>query len=171
LIVVADSSPLIFLAKLDRLSLLTQLYGSRLVVPEPVKKEVIRPTAASDDVYVLEKFLQGCTVLPVRKPRCFARALSEADNAALTLAVRKKAERLLVDERLLRRIAEAEGIVATGTLGILFAGVLAGHLTSKEAEADLSRLVRSAGFRISIAVYEAAMDAFKTIERRLIKKT
>jgi predicted nucleic acid-binding protein len=171
LIVVADSSPLIFLAKLDRLSLLTQLYGSRFVVPEPVKKEVLRPKVPSDDAYVLNNFLESCTVLPVRKPRRFARALSEADNAVLTLAVRKKAERLLVDERLMRRIAEAEGIVATGTIGILFAGALAGHLTPGEAEAALNKLVRSAGFRISIAVYNTAMDAFKTIEQRLIKAT
>ena len=163
MIVVADSSPLIFLAKLNRLSLLSQLYGNRLVIPEPVKAEVLKPKIRSDDAYILTKFIDKCRVLPVTKPRCFSKALSVADNAALTLAIREKAERLLVDERLMRRIAEAEGIAATGTIGILFAGALSQYISPKEAEADLSKLVLSAGFRISVAVYETALEAFRDV--------
>ena len=159
--VVADSSPLIFLAKIDKLSLLSQLYGNRLVIPEPVKAEVLRPKLRSDDAYILSKFIEGCMVLPVPRIRCFAQALSAADNAALTLAVRRKAERLLVDERLMRRIAEAEGIIATGTIGILFAGVKAQIISPNEATDDLRRLVLSAGFRIAVSVYEAALEAFR----------
>jgi predicted nucleic acid-binding protein len=163
-IVVADSSPLIFLAKLNRLSLLTKLYGNRLVIPGQVRTEVLRPKAGSDDVYVLQKFIDECTVTAVQRPQCFAEALSAADNAALTLAVRKKAERILVDERLMRRIAEAEGISTTGTIGILFTAIKAEMISYEDAKADLRKLVARFGFRISVSVYEAALEAFTKVD-------
>ncbi|MCP4676537.1 MAG: DUF3368 domain-containing protein [Deltaproteobacteria bacterium] len=163
MIVVADSSPLIFFTKLERLNLLRRLFGNRLTIPSQVRDEVLRPRIQSDDAYVLSKFIDECNVVPVSRPRKFSTALSAADNAVLTLAVRKKAGRILVDERLMRRIASAEGIQVTGTIGILFAASQRRLLSPEEAVNDLRRLVRSCGFRISTAVYDAAMEAISKV--------
>ncbi len=160
MIVVADSSPLIFLAKVERLGLLKSLYGDRIAIPAQVKMELTRPKIESDDAYALARFIDEISVVPVPRPKKFGAALSVADNATLTLAVRKGAERLLVDERLMRRIASAKGIPVTGTIGILYAASRGGILSREEAAGDLRRLVRSCGLRISVAVYDAAMAAF-----------
>jgi len=71
----------------------------------------------------LARLLRACTVDAVRQPRRFALAMSRADNDALTLALRRKADLLLCDDRITRLAAETEGVRPLGTLGLLLRAV------------------------------------------------
>ena len=89
--------------------------------------------------------------------RSFASAMSAADNAALTLAVQYQAEFLLFDERITRRMAEAEGIRPMGTLGVLLRAMRNDLLDQIETRRLVDLLVISHGFRIGVGLYQAVL--------------
>lgn len=162
MIVVADASPLIFLAKVRRLGLIRRLLGGDLLVPRPVRAEVLAPGVDPAERELLEAFLAHCVLASVRRPRSFASAMSPADNAALTLAVRKKADLLLCDERVTRTMAAAEGIRPLGTLGILLRARRRGLMLTAETRRVVDLLVSTHGFRIGIELYQKILAELDT---------
>lgn len=157
MIVVADASPLIFLAKLRQLDLIPRLLPGDILIPRVVCAEVMRPGIDPVEADTLTSFLGRCSIRSVPRPRSFASAMSAADNAALTLAVRSKASFLLCDERVTRVMAENEGIRPLGTLGILLRSCQAGRLTVIETRRMIDLLIRSHGLRIGVEVYQAVL--------------
>lgn len=157
MIAVADASALIFLAKNRRLSLLRKLLTAEILVPQAVCKEVLAPAVEPAERRRLEAFLGACETQPVPHPTSFARAMSAADNAALSLAVRRQADILLCDERLTRAMAEAEGIRPLGTLGVLLWSLRRSILSPDEVRRLVDQLVQDHSFRIGIEVYRAVI--------------
>lgn len=157
MIVVADASPLIFLAKLRQLDLIPKLLEGDILIPRAVHAEVIRPGIDPVEQATLEAFLKNCTVRAVPRPRAFATAMSTADNAALTLAVRTQATFLLCDERVTRLMAENEGIRPLGTLGILLRAHRSDLLPRSDALRMVNLLIQAHGFRIGVETYQAVV--------------
>jgi hypothetical protein len=157
MIVVADASPLIFLAKIRRLDLIPALLGSDIRVPRAVYKELFVSRMDPAEEGILRPFLDTCRIEAVERPRSFASAMSAADNAVLTLAVRYKAEFLLCDERITRRMAEAEGIRPLGTLGVLLRAMRNDLLDQTETRRLIDLLVISHGFRIGVGLYQTVL--------------
>ena len=153
--VVCDASPLIFLAKLDRLGLIARLLGPEVVVVECVAREVTDIKRAGEiERARLEAFLATATVVPYTETTPAPARLSTCDRQTLAYAIRQRPDFLLVDERLLRRIADEQGLVTIGTLGLLTAAVKHGHLSATNAARDLDLAVSRHGFRISVALYQ-----------------
>jgi len=165
MIVVADASPLIFLSRLRQLELIPALFPGELLVPKAVRDEVLTPPLRPDEEHLLATFLEDCTVVRVTKPRSFAPAIRHADNAALTLAVRKHADLLLTDDRLVRRMAEIESVRPMGTLGILLGAMKNGLRAPEATRQAVQALIRSHGLRISIDVFEAVLSDIVKFER------
>jgi len=157
MIVIADASPLIFLAKIRQLDLVHRLLGQDIRVPRPVHREVMRPGIDPVERDTLESFFTDCTIEVVPRPRSFASAMSTADNAALTLAIRSKADLLLCDERVTRTVAETEGVRSLGTLGILLLAMRNGLLPRIETRRLVDLLVSTHGFRIGVELYQAVL--------------
>jgi len=164
MIIVADAAPLIFLAKINQLSLLTELFNAEIFVPSAVRKEIISPEVPPDEERLLSAFLAGCEVVDLRKPVSYAQALSFADNCILTLASREGAAIVLSDDRLLRKTAVIEGFRVIGTLGILLRATKNSILTEKNTEILIEQLVEEHNFRISTSVYDAARKAIYTLK-------
>ncbi|MBN1424659.1 DUF3368 domain-containing protein [Candidatus Fermentibacteria bacterium] len=159
---VADSAPLIFLGKLDRLSLLRRLFDAEIVMPRLVRDELLPHSLPPDERRRLAAFLEGCRIVDPRETESPAAGLSQADNAILNLAREQHAEVVISDDRLLRRIAAIEGTGVIGTVGILILATRRGILTATETESLLSQLVRHHSFRISTALYDASLRAIRT---------
>ena len=151
---VADASPLIFLAKLDSLSLLPRVLGKEILVPRQVRDEVLAPDVDPAEFRHLEGFLASCEVVAVRPTSSLAAGLSAADRAALALAMRRKADVLLCDDRLLRSLADAEGIRPLGTLGVLLQAARTRVVPPARIRRAIEDLVGRYGFRIRIEVYQ-----------------
>ncbi len=83
--------------------------------------------------------------------------MSAADNAALTLAIRRSADILLCDERLTGLMAETEGIRPLGTLGVSLRALRKDLLVSSETRRLIDLLVRTHSFRIGIELYQAML--------------
>ena len=155
MIVVCDASPLIFLAKLNRLDLILPLLGPEVVVLQCVATEVTESGKAGEiELRRLNGFLKSVRIVEFNESAYSPGRLSASDRQTLTYAVQQRADWLLADERLMRRIATEEGLATIGTLGLLAAAAKNGLVTTKEALADIEAAVSSHGFRISVALYQ-----------------
>lgn len=153
-VVVADAGPLIGLARIDRLSLLSRLYGS-VVVPEAVLVELCvdadRPGSRVLSAALAEGFIQPRALAPGGEADMarLSLLLDAGESAAILLAEQTACRFLLIDERRGREIARRRGIPVVGLAGVLLAAKRSGLLESLgPVLADLSRQ----GYRLSDAL-------------------
>lgn len=118
MIIIADSSPLISLATIDKLELLED-YFDVVYVPYAVYKEV----SAYDKPFSekLKKYLQK-KVLKVENQQMVSilnERIDLGEAEAITLAFEKKADFIILDDLKARKAAMRNGLSVIGTLGLL----------------------------------------------------
>jgi predicted nucleic acid-binding protein len=153
MIVVADAGPLIYLSEVGLLHLLRDLYGV-VIVPREVYQEVVvrgegQPGAAEVAACGWIQVSDGSQTNPLRAG--LMAELDAGESAAITLALERSADLVLLDERKGRRVARRLGLLVRGTLGILVEAKKRGHVPL--VAPLLERLVR-AGSYLSPAVEE-----------------
>lgn len=163
MILIADAAPVIFLAKIERLALIGNLFDAQVLVPAIVEEELVGGVIPPDEERLLTAFLATCRIIEVADPDIHAKSLSLADNSVLTLAKNEHADWVLSDDRLLRRVAAMDGLRTIGTLGILIRAAKQNLISADAAGNMIDLLVRKHNFRISIEVYAAARNALDTI--------
>jgi len=117
-IVVADSGPLIALARIGRLDLLPRLVH-RVVIPPAVAAEIrdggdrpgTREVAAATWIHVEQP--------DAELARSYGLLVDAGEAEAIALAVQSADSLILLDDRLARRLAESLGIARIGTVGVL----------------------------------------------------
>ena len=154
-IIVCDASPLIFLAKLNRLDWVEQVTGARAVVLRCVVREILSDQATPLEAQRLRDWLTAVEVVDYDGDLVESQALSLSDRTNLAWAFQRKAEWFLVDERLLRRFAKERGIRVIGFCGLLLRAVDLGISGKAEAQSLIDTAIREHGFRISIELYQA----------------
>jgi len=152
---VVDTSPLIFLAKLDRLDLLKR-GAEQVVAPPAVFREIDEyPDAASEKIEDAKKsWLSIRAVEDRRLVDVLMADLDAGESEVIALALEVEAERVVLDDLDARRLAQRLGVARVGTLGLLLAGKLRGEIPSLRDE--IGRL-RQAGFRISPTLSQAVL--------------
>ena len=160
-LVISDSSTLIHLADIGRLSLLKEFYG-KIIIPPAVWREVVeegkgRAGAAEVEEARRAKWIE--VVLPVDEPflRLLRRDLNEGEAEVIALALAQQADLVLLDESEARRIAELYGLLKTGVIGVLMRAKREGKIQSLRTELD--NLRRQAGFWIEEGLYHRALRA------------
>jgi predicted nucleic acid-binding protein len=124
--IIADSSPLISLALINRLQLLTQLY-SNVIIPSAVWDEITvkgRGLAGAYEVGLIKWAEIRNAEMSVLQPLTILLDRGESEVIALALTI-PDAVALLDDSRA-RRIAERLNIKRIGTLGLLRRGKKSG---------------------------------------------
>ncbi len=154
-LVVADTSPLLNLALIDRLELVREQFSS-VVVPEQVWSELmdgedgVETLRTVHDEGVIEIVSLEETPLVAE----FRRNLDRGEAAALAYAIEADADLVLLDEREARQTARRHGLSMTGVIGIL--------LREYGSDTDLLRTeldcLRDAGFWISDELYETVLE-------------
>ena len=147
---VVDASPLIFLAKLERLDLLRQAAGS-VCLPQAVADEIrAKPDMATQ---LLEQALQTWIEVRVVDNRMavdlLLAELDLGEAEVIVLAKILNAKYVVMDDLDARRFARRVGLRPIGTLGLLLAARLRGEIPSLQAE--IQRLEKF-GFRVSSAL-------------------
>jgi predicted nucleic acid-binding protein len=164
---VSNSSPLIWLAKINRLGVLKSLFGA-IIVPEKVRAEVSSGESA-DSLLIREAFREG-----------WLRVSGEADDASALVGVsglhqgeaeavllaRRLGSLLLVDEREATGTARVFGVRPLGTVGVLLLGLAEGRLTFDEFSECLDLLIAS-GFWLHVDVYKRALAEARLIAERV----
>ena len=157
MIVVADTSPVTALLHLKQLHLLKLLY-----------EQVYLPTAVAAELQTLRpfgydlSFLQDQKTFIVRSAigkQIVARAYHELDLGeaeAIALAIELNADLLLIDERIGKNTAEAEGLTCKGVVGVL---IEAKHKKLIPAiKPLLDDLIENLKFRLSDRIYRLALE-------------
>lgn len=155
--VISDSTPLIWLSKIGRISLLEKLYNE-VVIPTEVYNEVITIGLKQgySDAYVvkdcIEKGWIKVKTLDTEQTERSHMILEHADELHLgeiQAIILAKAHNtlLLIDESSGRAFAETWGLKVHGTIYIILRGLRNSILTKEEATTVIHNLVEK-GFRI-----------------------
>lgn len=150
---IVDSGPLIALSLVDRVDLLHALYRE-VWVPMAVVKEVSGQGSfrIGSDVFARHEWIQQVPVATPSSP-VLAACLGRGEVEVIQLGFSRKDVLLLIDDYRARRAAEAWGLLATGSAGVLTCAKEHGLI---DAVLPLLNAMRSAGYHISDAVIEAA---------------
>ena len=116
---VVNASPLIFLSRIDRLSLLPQL-AAGVVVPAAVLREVLAGKDLHPELTTLGEasWLRVEPDVPLPE-EIAAWDLGAGEAQVLALARRRPSYEAVLDDQQARRCARAVGIPVVGTLGIV----------------------------------------------------
>ena len=118
--VVSNSSPLVNMARINRLELLHQLY-STLVIPEAVWYEVVikgQGLAGAKEIETAD-WIEVHQVANRALVRALEQDLDPGEAEAIALALEINAELLLMDEYIGREVAQHMGLHCTGLVGAL----------------------------------------------------
>jgi predicted nucleic acid-binding protein len=155
-IVVADTTPLLYLSRIGRLEIIRAVHGE-VIVPETVWNELViaRPAAAGVTGLRAAQWIRvnGEAERAGVDPGLTA-ALDRGEAAAITLAELLRAETLLIDERKGRGIARQRGLRIQGTLGLLVEARRSGVLGSLRTVVDD---LASEGFRVNARLVTEAL--------------
>lgn len=117
MLVVADSSPINILIRIECTHVLPSLFGT-VVIPPEVRQELTdarTPTAVRAWMTNLPSWLSVRPALSVES----ITPLNLGEQAAISLAREIHAEALLIDDLDGRRAASQRGLLVIGTLGVL----------------------------------------------------
>lgn len=155
MIVIADSSPLISLALIGKLSILEQLY-QEISVPSAVYKEVVKSDKPCSRE--LKQFLHGKTKLVNNRMAVdiLLSDLGEGEAEAIVLALEQQPTMVLLDDLKARKFAKMKGLNIIGTLGILLRAKKDGLISDLKPFIDT--LVFN-GIRISPKIIEMVLQA------------
>jgi predicted nucleic acid-binding protein len=144
LIVVADTSPILNLARIGRLELLPALYH-HVLIPTAVYDELTRRRSGLPPVVSLASmpWLTVAAAIDQNRVRKLKEDLDPGEAEAIVLAIERRADLVLLDERRGRRIATAQGLEITGLLGVVVKAKQAGLIElGKPVMDDLIQFAR-----------------------------
>lgn len=157
--IISDSSPLIALSNAGELRLLRAVFGE-VIIPQAVYDEVIIQGHAKGgtEEIATAQWITCKTVedrIAVQNFRAAHRRLGPGESETIILAKQLSADWVIIDEWRGRRAAEQEGVKLIGTLGVV---VLAKNLGVIDNVRHVLDRLTLAGFRVSSATYQAALE-------------
>ncbi|MEB3338212.1 MAG: DUF3368 domain-containing protein [Leptolyngbyaceae bacterium] len=157
MIIISDTSPISNLVLIGQLPILKALY-QQVIIPEGVFQEIL----ALETFGIDTSFLQAADWIDVQpaSDRALVETLeSELDRGeaeAIALAIELRADRLLIDERIGRRVAQHYGLKITGLLGVLVSARQENLIS--ELKPILDQLIRQAKFRVHPDLYRQILQ-------------
>jgi predicted nucleic acid-binding protein len=137
MIVVADTGPVNYLILSGHVSLISKLYGT-LSIPTAVHRELLHPKApirVQDWANALPSWAEVRKA--TEKPDFVG--LGPGQREAICLALDMKADFLLIDETLGRKLAVKNSLAVKGTLGVLEEAASRGLVNLVEAVEELQK--------------------------------
>ena len=154
MIIVSDTTPISELAKVGRLHLLADLFGT-VIIPPQVFEEL---SAGNHPAAAVVSQLDWLDIREVDATSTQSlmqlNNLDLGESAAIILAEALKAEQLLIDERAARKVARSRNLPVIGTVGLLILAKQRGLIESVKTELNA---LMSNGMRLSEQVYQDAL--------------
>ncbi len=152
--IVADASPLIALAILQKLDLLTSLFDD-ILVPLAVFTEATRedkPHAEHIRAFAQRFVVSAQNQLAVQ---VLMNDIDRGEAEAVVLALEKNVPDILIDDAKGRRVAQLNGLYPIGTVGVLLQAKQTGHIQTIKPLLDTLIANR---IRISDRLYQKALQ-------------
>jgi predicted nucleic acid-binding protein len=156
MIVVSDTTPLRYLVFIELEYVLPGIFGAVYAPPE-VMAELQRSKNP-----ILEPVRQWASSPPewlvIREPatvdETLTQRLDRGESEAISLAEELKADKLLIDEKLGRKVAKAMGFQIAGTLAVLEEAAVRGFIDIERAVAKL----KATNYRATEKLYQSTID-------------
>lgn len=159
LAVVCDSSPLVYLSKLEQFQLLRLIYDSVLVPPAVWREVAVGGEGLAESANLTSAVADGW--IHIEAPSNvknlaagFPQELGWGEIEAIVLA-REKGAVLVADDGLARSAAQSLGLEVTGTIGVLIRAKRHRHLPAVKPLIEL--LKKETNFWMSDALYEETL--------------
>jgi predicted nucleic acid-binding protein len=148
--VVSNTSPIIFLSKIEALDLLPQCFD-QVMIPPSVSNELgdlLLPEYIQYTKISLagEHFVQGALEM--------TRSLHVGELEAIVLAQETHADYVILDDKLARRKAQLMGLNVIGTIGVLLLAHQQKLILAATVEEHLTNLTQQNGMYISSKIME-----------------
>ena len=164
MIVVADTTPIITLLKINHLRILQELYGT-VHIPWAVYEELTENADFPDEARTIEtcQFIIVHDDISSDRVDLLRRAtgLDLGESEAIILADSKDTKALIIDESRGRSVAEQMGIPITGVIGILMAAYKKGLLSADEIRNSVDTMRLSNRF-IAESLYRLLLSILGT---------
>jgi predicted nucleic acid-binding protein len=163
MIVVADTTPLISLLKINKIDLLEKMFG-QVMIPQAVYNEL-----TVDERFVMEaeqikvkQFIVIKEVVNIESIDILKRAtgLDQGESEAIILTDEMKADLLLMDEAKGRSVSSQMGLNIMGTIGLLMVAYEECELNADEVRECIDGLQR-AGRHIGQRHYQMLLNKLK----------
>ncbi|MBN8562550.1 MAG: DUF3368 domain-containing protein [Leptolyngbya sp. UWPOB_LEPTO1] len=157
MLIVSNTSPLSNLAIIGELSLLQSVYP-KILIPSIVEAELMRLPEIQPIIsnQIASGWLEVQVPTDLQLLQALSQSLDPGEAAAIALAIELNADRLLIDEKLGRRIASEYGLKIRGIVGVLVNAKTKGLVPA--VQPILDRLIEQAGFRISQSLYDRILQ-------------
>ena len=150
-IIISDASPLIALARIKHLSLLSQTLGD-IIIPEAVAAECIldalKPGAREIKQAIDKQMIEVHKDPPLHTYQKWSVILGQGESAAIILAKTLKSA-LFIDEKLARQVAFTLNLQVIGTAGLLLLAKQKGELPQVK---PLLTALKKEGYYLSAAL-------------------
>ena len=150
-LVIADTSCLILLEKINRLHLLKDFFGD-IYITEDVKIEYGEPLPAWIKIKKIESKITQ---------RALELRLDQGEASAIALGLENTNSLLLLDEKKGRRIALELGLKLIGTLGIIIRAKESGKINSISKEIEKLQAVN---YRISDSLVRKVIEKYDSAD-------
>jgi predicted nucleic acid-binding protein len=156
-VIVVNATVLSNLARVDRISILQELFG-QITVPMQVYEEILRGIEAgytflkpADEIAEEENWISLEPLKGKKERRLFKELLERVGyGEAAGIAMAKERDLLFSsDDKVARRVAKENGVEISGTLGILQIAIEEGKLLVEEADEVLQEMNKG-GYRSPI---------------------
>ena len=117
--IIVNSTPLIALAKANKLEILKEMY-EHIIIPEAVYREVTeKDDVAAQRIEAAREWIEVRKVDSNLDRRMYRAKLHEGEVEVMLLAQEIGADAVVIDDGAARRTAEYLGLPLTGTLGVM----------------------------------------------------
>ena len=166
--VVNNSSPLIWLAKIGRLTLLKTLFGG-IAIPRRVYEEAALRKQSADAVLIGKAVEEGWIKTSEEKVEG-SEALAgvtgiHLGEAEAILRAQKLGTELIIDEREASVTAQMFGVRPIGTVAVLLLALARDQMTPQEFRGCLDGLLAS-GFWLTVDVYNKVLEEAELLSKR-----
>lgn len=145
--IISDASPLIFLARINKLDFLDRY---EIIIPDQVYAEIkLGKEKQKLDYVLVDKLIEKdkIKVMKVEKLETFPFNIAKGENEVISLALKEKIKTVLLDDKKARLCAKLKGLNVKGVLAV----IIQQYKDKKINKDDLKKLIfelLKKGFRI-----------------------
>ena len=162
LIVVFNTSPLIFLDRLGYLEKSLSLFQA-VIIPREVLAEIfVKDDKIKEDINNLKNrkdVISGLETKLIKLYKALKERLGNGEAEAISVAIEKNADLVILDDYAARKIAIELGLEVKGTLGVLRKLVENGEIEIQDLRGLYERLIEI-GFRVRKDIFESIFSEF-----------
>ena len=145
---ISNSNPLIFLSKINQLSLMKKLFGSIFITKE-IEDEII--FGDNPDRINITNAIKDGWIKVVKVKKIIPLGINGGESSVINLAIERK-DKLIIDDAIAIKIANAFNIEAIRTTTLIFMAVKNKFITKKQAISIIDKLLE-VGYYISPNYY------------------